>query len=105
MIALIWSGFSPVSLLIPVTISLLYYMRRGTCKFGCKFHHLKQGGNSGCLANLVAATGLDPSKHLGKEITSLHNCICRLYGSSGCGEGREYETLTLNCLLFVNHNH
>ncbi|CAL9020324.1 unnamed protein product [Prunus brigantina] len=78
-------------------------MRRGTCKFvaSCKFHHLKQGGSSGCPANLVAAMGLDPSKHLGKEITSLHNCICRLYGSSVCGEGGEYETLTLNCLLFV----
>ncbi|CAL8175106.1 unnamed protein product [Prunus armeniaca] len=88
MIALIWSGFSPLSLLVLVTISLLYYIRRGTCKFGYKFHHLKQGGSSVALQiwheNLgygmtlrdeidgkVAAMGLDPSKHIGKEITSL----------------------------------
>ncbi|CAL2240777.1 unnamed protein product [Prunus armeniaca] len=70
-----------------------YYMGRGTCKFGasCNFHHPKQGGSSGCPANLitngivavtikVAAMGLDPSKHLGKEITFVHNCICSYMG-------------------------
>ncbi|KAH0980717.1 hypothetical protein GBA52_007894 [Prunus armeniaca] len=32
-----------------------YYMGRGTCKFGasCNFHHPKQGGSSGCPANLI----------------------------------------------------
>ncbi|CAB4299761.1 unnamed protein product [Prunus armeniaca] len=28
----------------------------------------------------VAAMGLDPSKHLGKEITFVHNCICSYMG-------------------------
>ncbi|KVI09566.1 hypothetical protein Ccrd_012047 [Cynara cardunculus var. scolymus] len=69
----------------------------------------------------VAAIGLDPSKHLGKEMSYLWphllklkeyvGCIkkfylCflyqhfKLYGSNVCGEGGEYETLTLDCPLF-----
>uniref|UniRef100_A0A6M2E9K7 Diphthine--ammonia ligase n=1 Tax=Populus davidiana TaxID=266767 RepID=A0A6M2E9K7_9ROSI len=53
----------------------------------------------------VAAIGLDPAKHLGKEIAfltaHLHK-LKELYGINVCGEGGEYETLTLDCPLFVN---
>ncbi|KAJ6697367.1 hypothetical protein OIU85_003712 [Salix viminalis] len=51
----------------------------------------------------VAAIGLVPSKHLGKGIaflnTHLHK-LKELYGINVCGEGGEYETLTLDCPLF-----
>ncbi|KAJ6761596.1 protein of unknown function 71 DUF71 -CONTAINING PROTEIN [Salix koriyanagi] len=53
----------------------------------------------------VAAIGLVPSKHLGKGIaflnTHLHK-LKELYGINVCGEGGEYETLTLDCPLFGN---
>ncbi|CAL2240776.1 unnamed protein product [Prunus armeniaca] len=70
-----------------------YYMGRGTCKFGasCNFHHPKQGGSSGCPANLIT--------------NGIVAVTIKLYGSSVCGEGGEYETLTLNCALFLDHNH
>ncbi|XP_052211027.1 diphthine--ammonia ligase [Diospyros lotus] len=51
----------------------------------------------------VAAIGLDPRKHLGKEIAQLETYLHKLkelYGINVCGEGGEYETLTLNCPLF-----
>jgi len=95
----------------------------------------------------VAAMGLDPAKHLGKELAFLNAYLhklkeyvrspsffflyylckffkvsrvnnstvlsyiyftlsfivtpfCRLYGINVCGEGGEYETLTLDCPLF-----
>uniref|UniRef100_A0A2P2KEG4 Diphthine--ammonia ligase n=1 Tax=Rhizophora mucronata TaxID=61149 RepID=A0A2P2KEG4_RHIMU len=53
----------------------------------------------------VAALGLDPAKHLGKEIAFLKSHLHKLkelYGVNVCGEGGEYETLTLDCPLFVN---
>ncbi|KAL5770554.1 hypothetical protein ACOSP7_014708 [Xanthoceras sorbifolium] len=53
----------------------------------------------------VAAMGLDPGKHLGKEIAFLESYLHKLkelYGINVCGEGGEYETLTLDCPLFVN---
>ncbi|XP_027350471.1 diphthine--ammonia ligase isoform X2 [Abrus precatorius] len=53
----------------------------------------------------VAAMGLDPSKHLGKEIAFLNAYLHKLkelYGINVCGEGGEYETLTLDCPLFIN---
>ncbi|XP_027111168.1 diphthine--ammonia ligase isoform X2 [Coffea arabica] len=53
----------------------------------------------------VAAMGLDPSKHLGKEISWLEphlHKLKELYGLNVCGEGGEYETLTLDCPLFKN---
>ncbi|XP_043815204.1 diphthine--ammonia ligase isoform X3 [Manihot esculenta] len=53
----------------------------------------------------VAAMGLDPAKHLGKELTFLKSHLHKLkelYGINVCGEGGEYETLTLDCPLFVN---
>lgn len=53
----------------------------------------------------VAAIGLHPAKHLGKELADLKSHLHRLndlYGSNVCGEGGEYETLTLDCPLFKN---
>ncbi|CBI22361.3 hypothetical protein VitviT2T_021477 [Vitis vinifera] len=53
----------------------------------------------------VAAMGLDPAKHLGKEIMNLQSYLHKLnklYGINVCGEGGEYETLTLDCPLFGN---
>ena len=52
----------------------------------------------------VAAAGLDPEKHLGKSISEMSQYLHRLrrqYGINVCGEGGEYETLTLDCPLFV----
>ncbi|GAQ84195.1 putative Endoribonuclease [Klebsormidium nitens] len=51
----------------------------------------------------VAAMGLDPHKHLGRELGAMHPTLERLktlYGCNLCGEGGEYETLTLDCPLF-----
>lgn len=53
----------------------------------------------------VAAIGLNPSKHLGKELSELSSHLHKLkelYGINVCGEGGEYETLTLDCPLFEN---
>ncbi|XP_022938025.1 diphthine--ammonia ligase isoform X1 [Cucurbita moschata] len=63
--------------------------------------------NNGILAITVkvAAMGLDPMKHLGKELSSLDSVLHKLnklYGINVCGEGGEYETLTLDCPLFKN---
>ncbi|CAH8361559.1 unnamed protein product [Eruca vesicaria subsp. sativa] len=52
----------------------------------------------------VAAIGLDPSKHLGKDLAFMEPHLLKLkelYGSNVCGEGGEYETLTLDCPLFT----
>ncbi|KAH6762662.1 endoribonuclease [Perilla frutescens var. hirtella] len=62
---------------------------------------------SGIIAIIVkvAAIGLVPSKHLGKELTHLESHLHKLkelYGINVCGEGGEYETLTLDCPLFEN---
>ena len=51
----------------------------------------------------VAAIGLDPHKHLGKSIRQLQPHLRRLrdqFGCNVCGEGGEYETLTLDCPAF-----
>ncbi|EPS68748.1 hypothetical protein M569_06018, partial [Genlisea aurea] len=53
----------------------------------------------------VAAIGLDPFKHLGKKVTEIEphlHKLKELYGINVCGEGGEYETLTLDCPLFKN---
>ncbi|KAJ8564941.1 hypothetical protein K7X08_001401 [Anisodus acutangulus] len=62
---------------------------------------------NGIIAILVkvAAIGLNPSKHLGKEIVYMESHLHKLkelYGINVCGEGGEYETLTLDCSLFKN---
>lgn len=52
----------------------------------------------------VAAMGLIPAKHLGKELSELQPYLLDLkerYGINVCGEGGEYETLTLDCPLFT----
>uniref|UniRef100_A0A673CAT5 Diphthine--ammonia ligase n=2 Tax=Sphaeramia orbicularis TaxID=375764 RepID=A0A673CAT5_9TELE len=51
----------------------------------------------------VAAFGLDPEKHLGKPLADMEPYLKQLsqkYGVHICGEGGEYETLTLDCPLF-----
>ncbi|PSC71309.1 diphthine-ammonia ligase isoform X1 [Micractinium conductrix] len=53
----------------------------------------------------IAAAGLMPRKHLGARLAALpaqlHE-LRRLYGSNVCGEGGEYESLTLDCPLFTH---
>ncbi|KAH9329871.1 hypothetical protein KI387_001979, partial [Taxus chinensis] len=51
----------------------------------------------------VAAIGLDPNKHLGSDLATMQPYLLHLkelYGINVCGEGGEYETLTLDCPLF-----
>lgn len=51
----------------------------------------------------VCSYGLEPGKHLGKSITEVFEDLKRFhknYGMHLCGEGGEYETLTLDCHLF-----
>ncbi|XP_068665498.1 diphthine--ammonia ligase [Aristolochia californica] len=53
----------------------------------------------------VAALGLSPNKHLGRELADLQSELHELkekYGINVCGEGGEYETLTIDCPLFSN---
>eukprot|EP00887_Chlorella_sp_A99_P006590 scaffold3.g6590.t1 len=52
----------------------------------------------------IAAAGLTPECHLGAELARLPAQLAALrrrYGINVCGEGGEYETLTLDCPLFV----
>jgi len=51
----------------------------------------------------VAAAGLDPFKHLGKTISMLRpyfHYLNEKFGFHVCGEGGEYETITLDCPFF-----
>ncbi len=51
----------------------------------------------------VACLGLDPRRHLGKSLAQMFaklKDLNALYGVHVCGEGGEYETLTLDCPLF-----
>eukprot|EP00850_Spirogloea_muscicola_P016894 SM000141S00838 [mRNA] locus=s141:37206:42036:+ [translate_table: standard] len=51
----------------------------------------------------VASLGLHPDKHLGRTLREVQGHLLELadlYGSNVCGEGGEYETLTLDCPLF-----
>jgi diphthine-ammonia ligase len=51
----------------------------------------------------VAVIGLEPNKHLGKSIKEMFPVLVALkdkYGINVCGEGGEYETITLDCPLF-----
>ncbi|KAH7299312.1 hypothetical protein KP509_24G004900 [Ceratopteris richardii] len=50
--------------------------------------------------------GLNPQRHLGKNLAEMYPCLNQLhvrFGINVCGEGGEYETLTLDCPLFKNH--
>lgn len=52
----------------------------------------------------VAVIGLD-QKHLGKTLKEMQPTLLNLkdkFGINVCGEGGEYETLTLDCPLFSN---
>lgn len=52
----------------------------------------------------VAGAGLDPYKHLGKSLRSLHPTLISLhhkYGLDVCGEGGEYESLVLDAPFFI----
>ncbi len=51
----------------------------------------------------VACQGLYPEKHLGKSIKEMRPYLMELetkFGANVCGEGGEYESLTLDCPLF-----
>jgi diphthine-ammonia ligase len=51
----------------------------------------------------VACYGLVPAKHLGKSIREMRPFMMGLekeFGANVCGEGGEYESLTLDCPLF-----
>ncbi|XP_067638726.1 uncharacterized protein [Eurosta solidaginis] len=51
----------------------------------------------------VAALGLVPDRHLGKSLREIQPHLIKMrdkYGLNVCGEGGEYETFTLDCLLF-----
>ncbi|ERL94936.1 hypothetical protein D910_12208 [Dendroctonus ponderosae] len=51
----------------------------------------------------VATLGLDPKKHLGRSLSLLQPHLLKMhekYGLNVCGEGGEYETVTLDCPLF-----
>ncbi|BBN10589.1 diphthine-ammonia ligase [Marchantia polymorpha subsp. ruderalis] len=53
----------------------------------------------------VAVLGLDPKKHLGKDLATLQPLLMKLqdlYDCNVCGEGGEYESLTLDSPLFKN---
>jgi len=68
---------------------------------------LRQMCSAGIHAVLikVAAIGLDPSKHLGKSLAEMEahlHSLQRKYDVNVCGEGGEYETLTLDCPLFTH---
>lgn len=51
----------------------------------------------------VAAIGLVPEQHLGKNLKEMQSKLIELeskYGINVCGEGGEFETFTLDCPLF-----
>ncbi|MCO5605345.1 hypothetical protein L7F22_059528 [Adiantum nelumboides] len=64
--------------------------------------------NRGIYAVLVkvAAMGLNPHAHLGKNLAEMQPFLRKLnkrFGINVCGEGGEYETLTLDCPLFKSY--
>lgn len=51
----------------------------------------------------ICSYGLKPDKHLGRSIMEVFEDLKRInrnYGMHLCGDGGEYETLTLDCPLF-----
>lgn len=59
---------------------------------------------AGLVAILIKVAGIGlTAKHLGKTLGEMQPTLVKLnslYGSHVCGEGGEYETLTLDCPLF-----
>jgi len=52
----------------------------------------------------VAALGLEPYKHLGKSLKDMRDHLHTMkdkFDLNVCGEGGEYETMTLDCPLFL----
>ncbi|WIA29375.1 hypothetical protein OEZ86_011879 [Tetradesmus obliquus] len=84
--------------------------RLGLVSLGYLWHQPQDQLLSDMIANKieavlvkVAAIGLDPHKHLGKSICQMQPLLCSLrdrFGCNVCGEGGEYETLTLDCPAF-----
>ncbi|KAI5072248.1 hypothetical protein GOP47_0012354 [Adiantum capillus-veneris] len=63
------------------------------------------GGINAVLVK-VAAMGLNPHTHLGKNLADMQPFLRKLnmhFGINVCGEGGEYETLTLDCPLFKHY--
>lgn len=61
------------------------------------------GGGIEAILVKIAAAGLVPGRHLGARLAALPaqlHALRRRYGINVCGEGGEYETLTLDCPLF-----
>ena len=55
------------------------------------------------MTKLTLYLGLNPQEHLGKSIADLKPHFHKLhekYKFHVCGEGGEYETITLDCPLF-----
>lgn len=53
----------------------------------------------------VASLGLEPQRHLGRSIRLLEPHLLAMkdkYGLNVCGEGGEYETLVLDCPLYMS---
>ncbi|UXI17574.1 uncharacterized protein NH340_JMT03517 [Sarcoptes scabiei] len=68
---------------------------------------LKEMIDSGLDAIIIktAALGLKPEKHLGRSIKELYQelkVLNQKYGFNVCGEGGEYESMTLKCPMFKN---
>ncbi|WIA09297.1 hypothetical protein OEZ85_008704 [Tetradesmus obliquus] len=84
--------------------------RLGLVSLGYLWHQPQDQLLSDMIANnieavlvKVAAIGLDPHKHLGKSIRQMQPLLRSLrdrFGCNVCGEGGEYETLTLDCPAF-----
>ncbi|KAG6833888.1 hypothetical protein H0H87_007899 [Tephrocybe sp. NHM501043] len=60
--------------------------------------------NAGMEAILIKVAGIGlTTSHLGKTLAEMHPTLVKLnqqYGAHICGEGGEYESLTLDCPLF-----
>ncbi|KAI5893422.1 uncharacterized protein SCHCODRAFT_02498721 [Schizophyllum commune H4-8] len=65
--------------------------------------------DAGLEAILIKVAGIGlATKHLGKTLGEMQPTLVKLntlYGSHICGEGGEYETLTLDCPLFKKRIH
>ncbi|KAK9240812.1 hypothetical protein V1525DRAFT_139615 [Lipomyces kononenkoae] len=67
------------------------------------FDEMIQGGINAVVIK-VAGAGLTAEQHLGKSLQQVRNQLFKLnqiYQSHICGEGGEYETLVLDCPIFV----
>ncbi|KAK9483645.1 hypothetical protein V1527DRAFT_491649 [Lipomyces starkeyi] len=79
---------------------LAYLWRRDQAAL---FDEMIQGGVHAIIIK-VAGAGLTAEQHLGKSLQQVRHQLFKLnqiYGSHICGEGGEYETLVLDCPVFV----